>query len=128
MTKHTPGPWRVDETKALGAYGVWTDYACPHNPHGDDNPCLIASVFPSNQSDLPREERDANARLIAAGPELLDLARNVVGFCVALRQDHECWPNHPDAGLLFAKATEILKRAGVAIETDSSSASEAGGI
>lgn len=26
--KFTPGPWRVDATVALGAYGVYTDYCC----------------------------------------------------------------------------------------------------
>jgi hypothetical protein len=31
----------------------------------------ICSVFHQNTSDLPREERDANAALIAAAPDLL---------------------------------------------------------
>jgi len=63
---HTAGPWRVDETVALGAYGVWADY--PLNPSGQSRVC---SVYLGGKSDFPREMRDANARLIAAAPELL---------------------------------------------------------
>lgn len=63
---HTKGPWRVDATVALGAYGVWTD--CPTSPEHEHKVC---SVFQANQFDLPRDQRDANARLIASAPDLL---------------------------------------------------------
>lgn len=66
VSSHTPGTWRVDETVALGAYGVWADY-----PVNDTNQGQVCSVYPGNQSDFPREMRDANARLIAAAPDLL---------------------------------------------------------
>jgi hypothetical protein len=57
--KITPGDWRVDETVALGAYGVWS---------GDKQICRVRL---GSDGAIPREERDANARLIAAAPELL---------------------------------------------------------
>lgn len=60
---HTPGPWRVDETVALGAYGVWTDGECMRQ---------VCRVYNGVDDSLPRQERDANARLIAAAPELLE--------------------------------------------------------
>lgn len=68
--KHTPGPWRVDETKALGAYGVWTEAATHPGHDGAGYPSQICSVGPTNK-EIPRDQRDANARLIAAAPELL---------------------------------------------------------
>lgn len=54
-SKHTPGPWDVDEGDKSTIYEL--DAANP-----------IAEVF----SDRSAEENEANARLIAAAPELLD--------------------------------------------------------
>jgi uncharacterized small protein (DUF1192 family) len=62
----TPGPWEVDATKALGAYGVY---------HGlsTDRPSRVCSMLPC---ELPRDRRDANAAFIAAArtgwPKALD--------------------------------------------------------
>ena len=52
-TKHTPGPWDVDE----GDFGIYQIETSDQ----------IAEVF----SHHPPEELEANARLIAAAPELL---------------------------------------------------------
>lgn len=78
MSKHTPGPWMVDRTVALGAYGVWTD------PQGeaDHKMRMVCSVYGMNELDLPREERDANALLMAAAPDLLEALEGMkVGVC-----------------------------------------------
>jgi hypothetical protein len=96
MMGFTKGPWRVDETIALGAYGVWTDYATHPGDDGRGYGSQICSVYPSNQSDVPREERDANAHLIAAAPDLYvackmleddpgltDSANDVIKFALA---------------------------------------------
>ena len=53
MAKHTPGPWRQNEHGNLVCY-----------PDG-----LEVGIL---SSQLPKEEREANARLIAAAPDLLD--------------------------------------------------------
>ena len=37
-----------------------------------------------------------------------EVAENVIGFCVALREDKPCWRDHPDAGVLYAKARAFL--------------------
>lgn len=66
--KFTKGPWRVDRTVALGAYGVWTEYTVADG--ATDHHVQIASVYTGNRSDVSREQRDANAALIAASPEL----------------------------------------------------------
>jgi len=60
MVTHTAGPWKVD---AVG--NVWAD-------------CKIADTAQPSQAEQYRvpsdAERDANARLIAAAPDLLALA------------------------------------------------------
>jgi hypothetical protein len=64
QTKHTPGPWC--------AVGPWVE-------HPNDTTADICSCDPRNfgQQGLNRsdEEQCANARLIAAAPDLLDVAK-----------------------------------------------------
>lgn len=70
-TKHTPGPWEAQEfavmdaakTKGIGIY-------C-----GDD--CITDLVFGQGWSD---DQVKANARLIAAAPELLQLLTDARRF------------------------------------------------
>lgn len=67
---HSPGPWIYD----------YSPYTCCHNGeeipafeiHGDE-----AKICDTNEN-RPREEQEANARLIAASPELLEAAERVV--------------------------------------------------
>ena len=67
-SKHTPGPWRVYEDRGSDAYEVVPD----HCDFGD-----TVAVY--------GRTRAANARLIAAAPELLGLAREAaeVGETIA---------------------------------------------
>ena len=55
---HTPGPWKMDRDRAILGQGHGT-----RGLHG-----AIADVY----SWVGTEEADANARLIAAAPELLE--------------------------------------------------------
>lgn len=73
---HTKGPWIVDETNALGAYGVWTDYVTHPGSDGEGYGSQICSMLPSERQD--REQRDADARLISAAPELLEICKRLV--------------------------------------------------
>lgn len=75
--KHTPGPWRVDETKDLGAYGVWTDYPTHPGYDGAGYESQICDVIPLGK-EISRDQRDANARLIAAAPDLLAACKEFV--------------------------------------------------
>jgi hypothetical protein len=78
MANHSPGPWRVtDEINRFSGGEVIR----PNKGDGIDSP--VAFVCDFNRYDRD-EERQANARLIAAAPELLEAARLVVEH-----QDHE---------------------------------------
>jgi acetamidase/formamidase len=65
MTKHTPGPWRVVRA----------------NPSPTTGPLLIAGGKPGYIADVRvvhgNEENNANARLIAAAPQMFALLRAV---------------------------------------------------
>ena len=73
MNKHTPGPWMV-----LGK-GVYTDYLPSHQ---------IVYQFHQSATD---EEAEANARLIAAAPDLLEAAKDVLA-------DHKERVSTPNCG------------------------------
>jgi len=62
-TKHTPGPWKVDDAEDL-------PLAVIQDTETGDGICEIG-IKESRKNDED-EERFANARLIAASPDLLD--------------------------------------------------------
>lgn len=105
--KATPGPWMVDATKALGAYGVWTDYATHPGHDGTGYGTEICSMRPA---DLERRARDADAPLIAeyrtlapqlakAVSSLLALQGRVAGLEAACRAAYDHAVNDPMARL-----------------------------
>lgn len=63
---HTPGPWFIDEGwgTGVGRYGVG-HYAC-----------VIARLH-SERDSAPGEQRDGNARLVAAAPSMLEVCRRI---------------------------------------------------
>ncbi len=61
--KHTPGPWDVGEERGCKELPIY-DRSAPFNPAYKE---AVAVAFEWDNI----EERDANARLIAAAPELL---------------------------------------------------------
>lgn len=70
-TTHTPGPWRIDYN------GEDPEFAAPRiKGNSVENVAFIPAY------EHPRAEMDANARLIAAAPELLEALR-------ALLSDYE---------------------------------------
>ena len=76
MTKHTPGPWQVcGASKGKCGCGlVWSRHA----------DAVVAQAGLNGHSDviLPKEERFANAHLIAAAPDLLE-ALNWILWCAS---------------------------------------------
>ena len=90
MSKHTPGPWHIsdDEQNVLAKDGTGNR--------------LIAQCHAGH---LP--ERSANARLIAAAPDLLATLRRLVEVlecdqCTEVRG----WEEYDDARTAIAKASE----------------------
>jgi len=74
---HTPGPWVVEDIFEDGGFDICLGYPLP----GAGNPIPFASVNGVDEfGDCPktRKEAKANARLIAAAPDLLEIARIVV--------------------------------------------------
>ena len=63
--KHTPGPWRIVDMPQEGA---------PHIAAGttNDDMTLVAAIIWPYETEGWRAEDEANARLIAAAPDLLE--------------------------------------------------------
>jgi hypothetical protein len=68
MSKHTPGPWSIDGPTRMGGARI----VAPYKPQ-----CtyMVAEVLPDCPDDAAR---DANARLIAAAPDLLAACKAAV--------------------------------------------------
>jgi hypothetical protein len=86
MSKHTPGPWRVDETDRVVADNAKNFLRTREHPE-----FIVANnVYISG----PRIERQANARLIAAAPEMLEALKKVEWFGKRIDEQPFC----PDCG------------------------------
>ena len=68
MSRHTPGPWTVVGPTATGVFAP--------------------GVAPPLSRKRPLEVRRANARLIAAAPELLEVARLAYDMLTGGRSEH----------------------------------------
>ena len=72
MSKHTPGPWVIQET----------NFAQQKNVYAQADKPPIATVYGSTG------ENEANARLIAAAPEMLEALRNLLDE--TMHATHDC--------------------------------------
>lgn len=74
--QHTPGPWRADDTEEIvGSYEEGDrDFAFTRAHIYDGSGGIVAEVYA--HTDIPTV--DANARLIAAAPDLLDEYRELL--------------------------------------------------
>ena len=66
MTNHTPGPWHKTASDAHGYV------------YADNGTCI--APFCEHSAEKMDVERSANARLIAAAPELLELAQAFLSY------------------------------------------------
>ncbi|RQC90029.1 hypothetical protein [Pseudomonas aeruginosa] len=69
MSKHTPGPWFIN------GHERYTKYVEAHIGGG-----LVQEVAACGPTEKP-EQQEANARLCAAAPELLEALRIMVNAC-----------------------------------------------
>lgn len=113
MSGHTPGPWhvrdmRASEMRRLGWKGPSIDRILITNKTGPEilrdegEDCVVARIQFDHRPEELREGNIADARLIAAAPEMLDVlqrlcAKNASGQIIA-----KSWG---DAERIIAKAT-----------------------
>ena len=95
MTTHTPGPWRVQ-----GKYLEGGEYAPGMR--------LLIGVINSHRfgsaDRVPKkDEQDANARLIAAAPRMLDALREIDAWYDLIKQ------NYPEMVRPFTRARALLR-------------------
>jgi hypothetical protein len=90
---HTPGPWKQDNASGSTIWGAngtaVADCIGVNFTEGSSLPDLAATALNANPSAKTKQERLANARLIAAAPDLL----------AALEKEEE-WRAREEAGAL----------------------------
>ena len=106
MVNHTPAPW------AFSKNTFWNDVrfyiaqadSAPYTPHYSDVATLIAETASGEQEAI----QEANARLIAAAPELLEEAENNLAILKALLTKFEGMVSGQVCGHIHARiaATE----------------------
>ena len=68
MSKHTPGPWHVSELNAAGNFDPYSIFIEPNIA------VIERKVVGQDQNDM------ADARLIAAAPDLLEAAEHILAI------------------------------------------------
>lgn len=103
---HTPGPWAFSRWDQFGdtRYYVAQADGAEYTPHYSDVATLIAETV----SDERRSIQEANARLIAAAPELLEALAWTVNFIdvYAAKQAGPATPELNKARAAIAKAVQ----------------------
>ncbi len=92
--KHTPGPWKINETDYSNAYGI----ECEVNGI-QHTVCTDQFCYPNFKKDRDPEKL-ANAKLIAAAPELLEALQDIIKIS---DRKHDAWDKAKEA---IKKATE----------------------
>ncbi|MNJ10723.1 hypothetical protein D3C77_48850 [compost metagenome] len=84
MAKHTPGPWTFERLRAGSIWAIQAGATC------------VAEIVRWATTDpAALAEREANARLIAAAPELLEaLERLLEAYSSQMRSDYD-YPGDP---------------------------------
>jgi hypothetical protein len=80
MTKHTPGPWLLDDNETVVYVRL----------EGGQEPA-ICGTDGSDIAPLPDSQCIANARLIAAAPEMLEALKHAESACSSIVGPDE-WP------------------------------------
>ena len=77
MSKHTPGPWVINTAggaKKGEPFRITEIYV--YAPHVQDDTAICADII----DPITQEPSEANARLIAAAPELLDALKIIAEY------------------------------------------------
>lgn len=86
-SKHTPGPWHLDETFVDGQWGNPSHWIC--EVVGPDNSRIVADIPEYRTYEEDAAELEANARLIAAAPELLEALEGLLDDVYGLMRESE---------------------------------------
>src|SRR3972149_1870135 len=71
-TRHTPGPWKAEMAPNQFAESGWVAFVCGNYKDGcGDQLANVTTKFHDGGRQIPAEEWAANARLMAAAPDLL---------------------------------------------------------
>lgn len=110
MIAYTPGPWKIVERETFADNSVYPRYIVGGPDELDV--CYLESLYAANSSTPGSVRREADARLIAAAPELL-------GAVVELLELRECGFNsvvHPkgELNVVHAARAAIAKATGAA--------------
>lgn len=86
MSKHTPGPWVMDGP-----------IFCGNGTSADIEGYSVARIMQKNRfsSCIPDSQMEANARLIAAAPELLGACKTTLNHFISVMEGH-CPPGSPE--------------------------------
>lgn len=107
MTQHTPGPWTFD-----GKYVI--SRQADHFHGLGPRVCKIGKHRPGSGDGRPRSpEREANARLIAANPAMLEALRETAealwNFCEAAENDVD-FNDEGEGFKAYSKARAVLAK------------------
>jgi hypothetical protein len=81
MSEHTPGPWKANGLPASND----PDYRLSCAVYAGEKPICTTDLSVGRYKALSAEEQDANARLIAAAPELLEALSDTLGALNTVR-------------------------------------------
>lgn len=103
--QHTPGPWAFSQNAQYGDTRFYVAQAdgAPYTPHYSDVATLIAETV----NDERKSIQEANARLIAAAPELLEALTE----CMAEADGYEQRTGKKLVGSWPAKARTAIAKA-----------------
>ena len=122
MSKHTKGPWSIEHIPGvdLGATAQITAPAGTGTPF-DGKSIIVAEVWKTDDN-IPRWSQDetgnANARLIAAAPDLLDACKTAIQQCTTLLVSqgwNERWDSITGGEWAGPVITNIMQAADAAI-------------
>ena len=101
MAQHMPGPWKWTDN----SWAISTVYDAKWNPVAE---CRINSDATEDNQDEFEAQKDANARLIAAAPELLEALKEARDY---VRQDlKNIGPCEHDVGHCVCGILSMLRR------------------
>ena len=88
MSKHTPGPWTFTSEQILDdGVAIHDDIRCFHLQSGD-----TVVLDGCGCCESPRLDNPADARLIAAAPDLLEALENLADYIDERAGDNDCRP------------------------------------